>query len=416
MSELQNQLCSGTLKLNRRTFIPDNGFKTIIFLILVLLTSSLWSQSVEDCLNKTLEAHLSESGLPGTSLALVDVEGIYFVSGFGLADKRTSAKFTPTTVHNWGSVSKTVVGVALAKAIEGGYLTMDTAINEVLPFEVKNPYHPDSPILVRHLANHTSSIQDSKFYSETYIPNPQLTSSPDAHPGFKSFLESHKPMSQKDFLFNILSDEGGKYRKKNYLKAPPGTQKSYANLNAALMALILEESTGVPFKTYTQEMIFEPLGMKSTTWDAAALKTDRLATPYFPAGSEVPMYKLITYPDGGLYSSVSDMALYLLEMIRAYKGKSTYLTPEFASLVFPGDGDGDRAFWGMNETTRIMGHQGSDPGAQADIRFHADTGLGSVLLTNVNAEDQEELWEEVRGIYEIVTAFENGSKTEGCKE
>ena len=45
------------------------------------------------------------------------------------------------------------------------------------------------------------------------------------------------------------------HRKKNFLKQQPGVEKSYSNVNAALAALIVENATGVPFKTYVKDQI-----------------------------------------------------------------------------------------------------------------------------------------------------------------
>jgi len=78
-------------------------------------------------------------------------------------------------------------------------------------------------------------------------------------------LKSHQKMALEIFLAGILDSGGDWYSKKNYLKAKPGVQYQYANLNAALVAIILERATGIPFKEYTRSMIFEPLKMNSTS-------------------------------------------------------------------------------------------------------------------------------------------------------
>jgi len=47
------------------------------------------------------------------------------------------------------------------KAIEDGYLSMDTKVNDVLPFKVIHPKYPNVPITVWHLVTHTSGIKNS---------------------------------------------------------------------------------------------------------------------------------------------------------------------------------------------------------------------------------------------------------------
>jgi CubicO group peptidase (beta-lactamase class C family) len=163
----------------------------------------------------------------------------------------------------------------------------------------------------------------------------------------------------------------------------------------------------MPFEEYTETRIFEPLDMQSTSWQIEKEELNLLATLYFPEGKEVPHYRLITYPDGGLFSNTVDLSNYLKEMILAYSGRSTYLPSEFARLMFPGDDDINRAFWGMGEKSRNIGHGGSDPGVQTDLQFNADMKIGRIILTNVNAEDNEMLWNQYRGIHDILARYEN---------
>ena len=51
-------------------------------------------------------------------------------------------------VQSLVSVSKTVVGLSLAKAIEDGKLTMDTNVSDILPFQVVNLFFKESPVLI----------------------------------------------------------------------------------------------------------------------------------------------------------------------------------------------------------------------------------------------------------------------------
>ena len=76
------------------------------------------------------------------------------------------------------------------------------------------------------------------------------------------------------------------------------------------------------------------------------------------------------------------------------------MNSEYADLLFPG---GEyRAFWGINTVKRKIGHSGSDPGVQTDIQFFIDSGIGKVVLCNVNAEDNEQLWDEYSQIITIL--------------
>ena len=375
-------------------------------LFALCISLNLTAQNYADSLSLQLSQHYEQSNLPGFAVAIVDETGVLYQQGFGYANKSSQAPYQISTTQNLGSVSKTVVGLALIKAIEAGKLTLDTPINEVLPFPIHHPYHKDKPILVRHLATHTSGILDTRYYGHAYIEDKSIANEGELEEDFHEHIRSHEEMELKDYLYRILHVDGKWYKKKNFLKAAPGTESEYSNLGAALTAYLIEVATETPFEEYTQTHIFTPLGMEHTAWRINEKNKQLLATPYFPAGKVVPRYKLITYPDGGLISNISDLSRYLSEMIRAYSGKSAYLPLEFAQLMLPGDEDENRAFWGMGTKSRNIGHGGSDPGVQTDLQFNADRKIGRIILTNVNAEDNEELWEQYRGIHKIVARYE----------
>lgn len=357
-------------------------------------------------LTAKLEQHYTDSDLPGFAVSLVKDGKVIYQKGFGYSNVEANKPYTPNTIQNIGSVTKTFVGVALIKAIEDGFLEMSTPINEILSFEVINPYFKETPILVSYLANHTSSILDTKHYGKTYIPTFNEDKRKNLNEDFYGFIKQHQEMSNEDFLQKILSNEGDWYKKKNFNKNEPGNNQEYSNLNAALMGLIIEKATGIPFDEYVKNKILIPLGMNMSGWNIEDGGMWNQATLYFPRKNIVPWYSLVTYPDGGLRTSVSDLSHYLIAMIDAYDGRSDFLSKTSAQLLLPGDGDESRAFWGMGTKSRNIGHGGSDPGVQTDMQFNADTKIGRIIFTNVNAEDNEELGMQYREIHAILKEFE----------
>jgi CubicO group peptidase (beta-lactamase class C family) len=66
--------------------------------------------------------------------------------GYGFADRENKIPFTSSTVMNIASISKTVTGACIMKAVEQGKVSWDTDINSYLPFKIVNPYFPDEKI------------------------------------------------------------------------------------------------------------------------------------------------------------------------------------------------------------------------------------------------------------------------------
>jgi CubicO group peptidase (beta-lactamase class C family) len=378
----------------------------ISILALFLCGATATSQNYVDSLTEELTKLIKRSDLPGFAVALVNSDGILYQEGFGFADRHTQAPFTPETIINLGSVSKTMVGVAVIKAIEDGALTLDTAINDILPFEIFNPYHKNVPILVRHLITHSSTILDSRYYGHTYVPMVrEFNDSDEQSDSFLKFIREHEEIRMMEFLEKILSKDGQWYKQRNFLNAKPGAVMKYSNLNAAITALVLEKTTHYPFSAYTQQRIFDTLGMTSTGWSMSEIDLNKYATLYFPKGNIVPKYKLITYPEGGLLSNVKDLSLFLREIILVSEGKSEFLNDTYGKLLLPGDDDLDWAFWGL-DSRRNIGQSGSDPGIQADLQFNADTKMGRIILCNVNAEEDEDQQKDYQEIKVILSKYE----------
>ncbi|MEO1448735.1 MAG: serine hydrolase domain-containing protein, partial [Bacteroidota bacterium] len=168
--------------------------RTFVLIPLLLVFGMVFSQTSLDstALTKRIQEQFASSNLPGFGLALVNGDEITYLHGFGVANRETRAPFTPQHIQNLGSVSKIVVGLAVVKAAEKDFLDMETPINDLLPFPITNPYHPESPILVKHLVTHTSSFTVTKFYGQTYVSHRYASQPGILHGGFEGFIGGHE--------------------------------------------------------------------------------------------------------------------------------------------------------------------------------------------------------------------------------
>ncbi|MEL7533674.1 MAG: serine hydrolase domain-containing protein [Bacteroidota bacterium] len=372
---------------------------------LLICWPSLHAQTLIDSLNQSLQNLYDNSGLPGFAVAIVDANGVSFTQGYGYANLKEKVPYTPQTVQNIASISKTVIGLNLMKAVEMGKLQLDDPINKYLPFEIHNPWFPERPITIRHLATHSSSIRDRNYSLSYLLEEEAARQDPDVPQDWLAFIAKHKRMDMETFFRSCLVRKGDLYKKKNFLKKAPGTTKSYSNIGAALAAFVLEKAVGKPFYEFSREQVTGPLMMEHSDWMADAVTHEPLATLYFPDGKRVPNYSLITYPDGSFRTSVADMSLYLQEMIKGYTGQSDYMSPSSFKALLPGDEDESRVFWGMGETSRNIGHNGGDPGVRTDMHFNADTKIGYILFCNMSADEDEKLHAQYLKILEILHQY-----------
>jgi len=342
------------------------------------------------------------------AVAIVNKEKVLYQQEFGYADVANKKPYTQHTIHNIGSTSKTFIGISLMQLIEQGRLTLDTKINDILPFKVDNPYHPDVAITIRQLATHTSSIRDRTFNYDlkAYVSEDDTKGNRKGLPfiykiQFKRMLKN-EALPLGTFLENTLSKKGKWYKKKNFHKTAPGTAEHYSNIGAGLAGYIVELISGEKYADYVVNHILKPLKMDATGWTAATTNPTQFAKRYIN-GAIFPNYSLTTYPDGGLVSSTADLSTYLRAMISGYKGESQLLSAQsfqrmmsnqyeqspLANSIKATEGRSG-VFWDIfgKKGRGDIGHNGSDPGILSFMYFDPVSGIGCVLLTNMDAEDK----------------------------
>jgi CubicO group peptidase (beta-lactamase class C family) len=147
------------------------------------------------------------------------------------------------------SISKLVTSIAVMKLLDDGRLALDRDVSGYLGFSLRNPAFPDTPITLRQLMSHRSSLRDGETY---WAPWPQTLA---------------ELMQQAEHF-----DPG----------RPPGTYFTYSNLGFGIVGAIVECVTGERFDRYMRRTLFEPLGVEAGyNWSGLeTLAPDRVTTLY----------------------------------------------------------------------------------------------------------------------------------------
>ena len=387
--------------------------KTLFILLYVIFTVSCQQAKKEtanpeltmaDTLTLELNGLHKMGFINGFATAIVNQKGVLYAEGIGFSNTATNAKYTENTIQNIGSVSKTFIGIALLKAQELGKLDLDDPIMDYLPFQVKNPSFPDTPITIRQLATHTSTILDTDYYNEkSYV----LKDDVEVSDSLKVISENFNPPDSKmpllDFLEKTLSEEGEWYEESGFSTYRPGEIYEYSNVGATLAAAILEIATEKSFHTFATEYILNPLNMASSGWSFADVDLAAHSTLYANPETELPYYSLITYPDGGLITSISDLSKYLSELIKGYSGEGTLLTRESYQEIFreqlgaenlperdeedPFDDEYNTGIFMGFTPKGFIGHTGGDPGIATYMFFDPSTKTGRILMINTSVRN-----------------------------
>jgi len=233
----------------------------------------------------TLLHQLSRRGQFSGSILVAEHGDPIYQNGFGYADIRNGTAFTPNTPCYLASLSKAFTAMAVMILTEEGKLSYRDPLSK---------YFPEFPsyakkVTIRTLLNHTSGIPD---YVGLGMERPGLTN--------------------HDVLKELVHQDS--------LDFPPGQKFQYSNSGYVLLALIIEKVTGERYGTFMKDHIFEPLGMHETFVRDESHPVPQSAARGYNRFGDDEDYNLLTYGEGGIYSSVRDMfkwdqALYTSQLL-----------------------------------------------------------------------------------------------------
>ena len=191
----------------------------------------------------------------------------------------------------------------------------------------------------------------------------------------------------------------------------PGTRFEYSNLGYAILGRVISAVTGAPYPDVIRTRLLAPLGLARTGFEAAEFAPGNLAAGHRRAAggwSEIPPAPCGAFaPMGGVFSCVQDLAVWVAGFAAAFppgpegtggphplsrSARREMQLPQVATgarfpVPMPGSsatgsyGFGlfveDDPVWG-----RIVLHSGGYPGFGSNMRWHAATGLGVIVLGN----------------------------------
>lgn len=340
----------------------------------------------------SLLAYGQDSGFTGYATSIIKDNSLEY-KAYGFKDEAKVEKYDTLTIQPVGSVSKIVIGLALMKASELGWIDLEADINQYLKFKVINPkIGHNQAITLRHLATHTSGIRDhKKFYTQAYAKG------------------AHSPVTLAAFLESYLTKKGSRYSTKNFGKHRAGEAYSYSNIGAALAAYIIESASKMPFDQFTEKYIFQPLGMNHTHWFYDDTKKEMYSQLFDEKDKPLAVYSLATYPDGSLKTNIVDLSKLLQALMNGYRGDSPILSKNSWEVFFAKNFSETTPIQGINPKepnsgifivytkSGAVGHTGSDPGVSAVLFFNPQTKVGKIFMANEdlidpNVDSFKEIW------------------------
>ena len=336
-----------------------NIWKTNVLLMLSIFiwqTLSAQDEEISNYVGKVMK----DRNIPGVSVAVIQDQKITFMKSFGIANLETNTSVTNESVFQLASLTKPFTALCIMKLAEQGKIDLQNPITnyiDSLPEEYKL-------ITVYHLLTHTAGFPDQ--VNLVYDNSPVMDVSTD---------------KQLEIILN------------KPLLFPAGEDCSYADPGYFLLGMIIEKASGLKYKDYLQQEIFEPFGMEhSLVENRWAIIKNRVA-PYKYVNNKIINgrrdYQHELPSHFGILSTITDLAKWEIALRANRIVKASSLEKMWTPAVL--NNGNDALTWGVNYgygwmLGDVRGHKYAEHGGFSgthDLHF-IDKNLSVIVLTNLD--------------------------------
>ena len=362
--------------------------KLFLSMAAVAMIFSAWSctQSKEAKTEKDIEKVMQDNKVVGLAVAVVKDTNIVYSKAFGLKDIERNEPLELDDIFRIASISKSFTATGIMQMVEHGKIKLEEDVSELVGYPIRNPKYPSTPITVRMLLSHTSSINDSEGYYQ---------------PG----------------VINILNPAVNETYAKAYNDYEPGTSYEYCNLNFNMMGTILEKVSGERFDKYIVNHILKSIGVEGgyevatldstkfvTLYEYDAVNDKFIPSPeaYAPRRDQIANYEFgfstpVFSPTGGM--ELTPIGLAKVMMMHMHKGLAynngqpvRVLEESSADIMqsriaYPTD-EGDAYGFAIRTTEQLVdgvlmkGHTGGAYGVLTAMFWQPDENWGFIIMTN----------------------------------
>jgi D-alanyl-D-alanine carboxypeptidase len=193
-------------------------------------------------------------GLPGVSLVIYTPEYGLWAGCAGKASIEEQTDMQPCHLFHSASLIKPITATMIMRLVEEGDINIDNLISEYLPEDVVSRIPNGSEITVRHLLAHTSGLSHGTF---DYKESVDRLNNPDRERSFEWLMEN--------YVYNESARAGA------------GESLLYSNSGYEILALIIEEVSGMNIGDYFEQEISDPLGLTRTYYKSSPGYPDQLS-------------------------------------------------------------------------------------------------------------------------------------------
>ena len=328
-----------------------------------------------------LGSFVRENRLYGAAAGVVHGGELVWSGGAGFADLAAGRLSGPDVLYRMASITKTFTGTAILQLRDAGKLDLDDPVVKWVP-ELSDSASPETigGVTIRRLLSHESGLVSEP-------PGTDFMALPPRYQGAVA-----RNLERVGEIFTAV---------------PPNTQLKYCNLGYQLLGEIVSRAGEMPYPQYVAERILTPLRMSSTGFEPLdPALAERCAVGYSARAfsdelSVAPSLPLV-WAEGGLWSSVADLARWLAFQLEAHPADGNSEVTDLPVLSaatrremhkprYLSDEEWTSA-WGVSwysvrkDDVTWVQHSGGLPGFASNACFDRATRVGAIVLVNGAAD------------------------------
>lgn len=311
-------------------------FHTVCWLYVLSLASSAQTKDVigegKGLLSKSdvrMKEFVDSGEIAGVVTVVGNSKGVIDQFDYGRADIASKKDMQKDTLFRIASMTKPITALGIMILADEGKLSPDDPVEKHIPefkgqklkagTELKDPARP---ITLRDLLTHTAGL-----------PNYPAEAADVYQKRNRTLEETTALIAKQPLVFE------------------PGSKWSYCNPGIDTLGRVIEVVSGQPYHVFLQKRVFDPLGMKDTTFYPNSEQVAHTATIYSKKDGQLVAAKNLVVelpkdakhpiPAGGLYSCAGDLAKFCQAMLhRGTVGNARIISDKsFAEMTKTQTGD-----------------------------------------------------------------------------
>jgi CubicO group peptidase (beta-lactamase class C family) len=325
-----------------------------------------------------LQPFVDKHALAGAVTLVADKDRVLSLEAVGFTDVAAKKPMSTDALFWIASQSKSITATALMMLVDEGKVKLDDPVEKYLP-EFKNQWlraygdnqvqllkKPKQPMTVRHILSHISGLPFKSAMEEPTLDLLPLR------------------VAVQSYAMTPLSFE-------------PGTKYfQYSNAGINTGGRIIEVVSGTTYEKFLDKRLFEPLGMKDTTFWPSEEQLKRLAKSYKPDEDKSDLVEIkigqLKYPlndrarqpmpGGGLFSTAADVGRFCQMVLNGGTfGGKRYLSKESVKQMATTQiGDPAKGGYGLGWSTHGVGVFGHGGAHSTNMTIDTNRGLITVFM------------------------------------